>query len=58
MLSPHTEASELIGSSSAMAAVRAYVGKVAQTDTGVLITGATGASAISAPLLTPNINVC
>jgi transcriptional regulator with PAS, ATPase and Fis domain len=42
MLSPHTEAPELIGSSSAMAAVRAYVGKVAQTDTGVLITGATG----------------
>lgn len=42
MLSPYREAQELIGSSSAMNALRAYIGKVAQTDAGVLITGATG----------------
>src|SRR5215831_9717683 len=42
MLSTHSEPRELIGSSSAMAAVRAYVVKVAQSDAGVLISGATG----------------
>jgi two-component system response regulator HydG len=42
MLSTHTESRKLIGSSSAMTAVRAYVAKVAQSDAGVLITGATG----------------
>jgi transcriptional regulator with PAS, ATPase and Fis domain len=34
--------SELIGSSAAMAALRSYVQKVAQSDSNVLITGATG----------------
>lgn len=42
MLATHDDRRELIGSSSAMAAVRSYVGKVAQSDAGVLITGATG----------------
>jgi len=42
MLPTPSESRELIGSSSAMAAVRAYAGKVAQTDVSVLITGATG----------------
>lgn len=39
---PHAEEHELIGSSSAMAAIRDYVHKVAQSNTSVLISGATG----------------
>jgi transcriptional regulator with PAS, ATPase and Fis domain len=38
----HSAENELIGSSSAMAAVRDYVRKVAQSDASVLISGATG----------------
>src|SRR4029077_18042858 len=38
----HGEERELIGSSSAMAAVRDYVQKVAQSDASVLISGPTG----------------
>jgi transcriptional regulator with PAS, ATPase and Fis domain len=39
---PHAVEHELIGSSSAMAAVRGYVNKVAQSDASVLISGPTG----------------
>ena len=42
MFPSHPDAHELIGSSSAMAAVRDYVAKVAKSDAGVLISGATG----------------
>jgi len=40
--SMYTTAFELVGSSSAMTAVRGYIGKVARTDASVLISGATG----------------